>query len=292
MIDVMRNMERIEEKVHEHGFVALVDVMPRLVPEGKTADYAIAQAARKSYGHGTKSVNDDRTLIRNLIRHKHTGPVEFGETKWHVKLPIFVARQMIRTRTASVDELSARYSVLPSEFYRPKVVRTQSQSNRQGSDGAVDTNTAHDFLDYLEQAEDLHIEYERLCRNGVTREQARIGLPVSIYTEFFFKIDLHNLFHFLKLRIAHDAQEEIRDYANAMLRIIEPIFPIAVEAFRDYELESMRLTRLEIEAIRTNSRIKTDNKREYQEWQVKRKMLGLPDPENPVNYPEEGVFGK
>lgn len=278
MVDLMGGAARRQIRVHEHGFVALVDVMPRLAPEGQTADAAIVQAARVSYGAGTKKVHEDRGLIRYLLRHRHTTPFEMVEFKFHVAMPIFIARQWIRHRTANVNEYSARYSIVPDRFYVPKRedVRAQSTLNRQGGDEPIDDATADAFVSYLEKAEALHKDYLALTERGLARELARIGLPQSVYTEWYWKIDLHNLLHFLSLRIDPHAQKEIRDFGEAMLRLVEPIVPLTIEAFRDYRMEALQLTRLEIEAIRAGSAtIATDNKREQREWEEKRAKLGL-----------------
>ncbi|GAM28640.1 hypothetical protein SAMD00019534_118160, partial [Acytostelium subglobosum LB1] len=278
--DVMKGSHRWEVPVHDHGKVALVDAMPRLAPEGQTADFAIVQAARVSYGAGTKKVSEDKGLIRYLFRHQHTSPFEMIEFKFHCVMPVFIARQWIRHRTASVNEYSARYSVMPDKFYHPSAedVRKQSTTNRQGGEEPIDTKTAQEFLDYLDQCEASYKTYSGLLEKGVSRELGRIGLPVSVYTEWYWKIDLHNLFHFLRLRMDSHSQKEIRDYANTIFALIRPIVPIACEAFLDYSFESVRLTRLEIEAIRTGKPLNTSNKRETEEWESKRTMLGLPAP--------------
>ncbi|WP_165233521.1 FAD-dependent thymidylate synthase [Aquisphaera insulae] len=276
--DVMGGSARWEVKIHDHGLVALLDVMPRFVPVGKTADFAIVQAARVSYGEGTKQVNEDRGLIRYLSRHRHTTPFEMVEFKFHHVMPIFVARQWIRHRTANVNEYSARYSVVKDRFYRPSMegVRQQSKTNRQGGDELADVSTAEEFLRYLEETERAqYAGYEKALEGGVSRELARMGLPLSVYTEWYWKIDLHNLFHFLSLRMDPHAQQEIRDYANAMFALIQPIIPIAAEAFLDYNLHSIRLSRLEIEALRTGQPLVTDNKREQAEWEEKKKRLDI-----------------
>lgn len=273
--DVMGDAARWEVKVHDHGLVALVDVMPRRVPVGQTADAAIVQAARVSYGDGTKQVNEDRGLIRYLVRHRHTTPLEMVEFKFHHVMPIFVARQWIRHRTANVNEYSARYSLVKDRFFRPAPdsLRQQSTSNRQGGDGQVDPTTAAEFAAYLDAAEAQYEKYQRLTELGVARELARVGLPLSAYTEWYWKIDLHNLLHFLSLRMDPHAQQEIRDYANAMFALIQPIVPTACEAFVDYNFHAMRLTRLEIDALRTGQPLATDNKREQDEWAAKRIRL-------------------
>lgn len=276
--DVMGGAARWQVRVHEHGLLALVDVMPRLAPEGKTADFAIVQAARVSYGEGTKQVHQDRGLIRYLMRHRHTTPFEMVEFKFHCVLPIFVARQWIRHRTANVNEYSGRYSILPDRFYRPTEadVRAQSAGNRQGGDEPVDEVTAAEFLAYLDTIDAQYARYEGLLDRGVTRELARIGLPVNVYTEWYWKCDLHNIFHFLSLRLDRHAQAEIREYALAMLALIEPIVPVACEAFVDYRLEGLHLTRLEVEAIQAGQdKPDTTNRRELAEWEEKRRRLGL-----------------
>ena len=280
--DVMGGSARWEIKVHDHGLVALLDVMPRFAPVGKTADFAIVQAARVSYGEGTKQVNEDRGLIRYLARHRHTTPFEMVEFKFHHVMPIFIARQWIRHRTANVNEYSARYSVVRDRFYRPTLdnVRKQSNSNRQGGEEPIDEMTAKDFIDYLDGAEKKYAEYEKLLERGVSRELARIALPVSVYTEWYWKIDLHNLLHFLSLRMDAHAQQEIRDYATAMYELIKPIVPVAAEAFMDYHVESVRLSRLEIEALRSGKPLDTANKREAAEWEEKKKKMGLHHPGN------------
>lgn len=276
LVDILDGCSRWEIKVHDHGLVALVDVMPRLVPKGRTADFAVAQAARVSYGDGTKQITEDRGLIRYLQRHRHTTPTEMVEFKFHHVMPIFVARQWIRHRTANVNEYSARYSIVKDRFYRPskEYLCKQSATNKQGREGVLEDKTANEFLEYLDDAEALYERYEELTNNGVARELARIGLPASTYTEWYWKIDLHNLLHFLALRADSHAQQEIQDYANAMIRLIEPIVPVTMEAWNDYHpmRGAITLTRLEINALSGITEtggfegIKTDNKREQQEW--------------------------
>lgn len=283
LVDVMGGSARHEIRVHRHGFVALVDVMPRLVPEGKTADAAIVQAARVSYGQGTKRVNEDRGLVRYLMRHRHTTPFEMVEFKFHMSMPIFVARQWIRHRTANVNEYSGRYSIIPDQFWTPSAdeVRQQSAKNRQGGDEPIgDAGTAEAFVAYLERAVSLYPEYEQLLEQGVSRELARVGLPINAYTQWYWKCDLHNILHFLELRLDAHAQREIREYAEAMYALMEPIVPVAMEAFRDYRLEGVTLTRLEVDALRARLRgelgsLATSNSREREEWDEKRARLGL-----------------
>lgn len=279
--DVMCGKERITINVDgtplHGGFVSLVDTMPRLVPVGKTADYAITQAARVSYGSGTKTVTGDIGLTRYLLRHKHTTPFEMVEFKFHCKMPIFVARQWVRHRTANINEYSGRYSVMSEDFYKPNIgdVQMQSTSNNQGGETPASVEDATTFLSYLDVAENQYKEYKKLIDMGISREQARMGLAVNNYTEWYWKVDLHNLFHFLKLRMDAHAQIEIRRYATAMFDLIKPIVPIACKAFTDYYLESVTLTRLEVESLRTGKALKTKNKRETKEWLDKKKELGI-----------------
>jgi thymidylate synthase (FAD) len=288
--DVMQGAARWEKKVLDHGFVALVDAMPRLVPVGKTADAAIVQAARVSYGQGTKQVNEDRGLIRYLLRHRHTTPFEMVEFKFHIAMPIFIARQWIRHRTANVNEYSGRYSVMPDVFYKPTLesVRKQSASNRQGGEERFDasgvhadeTKTAEEFLRFLDDSQAMYTRYRDLIGKGVSRELARIGLPVSLYTQWYWKCDLHNILRFLSLRLDAHAQLEIREYAQAMHDLIASIVPVTMEAWRDYELNAVSLSGLEVEALKDLARggaggLASENSREKAEWAAKRASLGF-----------------
>jgi len=216
------------------------------------SDSAIVQAARVSYGAGTKSVSDDLALIRYLMRHKHTTPFEMVEFKFHIRAPIFVARQWLRHRTASVNELSARYSVVQDDFFLPVELRKQSLNRGQGGE---DPYPEGDLLLLKQKAScDLAFHtYEELITKGVSRELARTHLPQSTFTEFYWKINLHNLLHFLKLRVDDHAQKEIRDLALKVLELIKPIVPVTCEAFEDFVLGSVTLSRVEIEALRGNS---------------------------------------
>jgi thymidylate synthase (FAD) len=230
----------------DKGFVRLIDVMGD--------DAAIVQAARVSYGAGTKKVNEDVGLIRYLMRHLHTTPFEMVEFKFHVKLPIFVARQWIRHRTANVNEYSGRYSEMKDEFYVPAIdqVRAQSATNKQGrADEAFDPSEAERIRSgMLDTQSRLYGEYQSLLEADLAREIARINLPVSNYTEWYWKVDLHNLFHFLKLRIDPHAQYEIRVYGEAMAQIVEAAVPHAYEAFEDYILHARRFSRRERAALK------------------------------------------
>ena len=287
MHDVLTNVSEKTIKCLDNGHVTIVDVMPRLVPDDrKTADYAIVQAARVSYGDGTKTVNEDRGLIRYLLRHKHTTPFEMIEIKFNMKMPIFVARQMVRHRTAKINEYSGRYSMMKDEFYKPEIknVRQQSSVNKQGSGESINEVDAFDFIEKIDSiCNQSYEEYEKAIQKGVAREQARMLLPVNFYTEWYWKVDLHNLLHFLALRCDPHAQWEIRVFADAMLELVKPIVPWAIEAWEDYHEHrgAMRLTRLEVQALSKSlqgtkvSKIDSENKREQEEWVKKIQSLGL-----------------
>ena len=227
------------------GFVRLVDVMGD--------DSSIVQAARVSYGEGTKKVHEDRGLIRYLIRHQHWTPVEMVEFKFHVKIPVFVARQWIRHRTANVNEVSARYSEMKDEMYLPPLehISAQSKDNKQGRDiEPFPEETAKTVQSLISEANDNSYKiYQQLLELGLARELARSVLPVGHYTEWYWKIDLRNLMNFLALRLDPHAQWEIRVYAEAMASIVKEVVPIAWEAFEDYILHSSHLSRLENEII-------------------------------------------
>ncbi|AGK00411.1 FAD-dependent thymidylate synthase [Wolbachia endosymbiont of Carposina sasakii] len=234
-----------EHKVLDHGFIRVVDYMG--------SDSAIVQAARVSYGKGTKQISQDEALIKYLMRHHHTTPFEMCEIKFHVKLPIFVARQWIRHRTANVNEYSARYSILDNEFYTPKPeqVAKQSDNNKQGSGEAFDPDTSKEIIDSLTNDSNLvYSHYEKFIEQGLAREIARTNLMLNYYTQFYWKIDLHNLLHFLKLRADKHAQYEIRVYAEVMLDIIKKWVPLAYNAFVEYCLESACISRTGLEIIR------------------------------------------
>ncbi|MDR2046189.1 MAG: FAD-dependent thymidylate synthase [Rickettsiales bacterium] len=234
-----------EHKVLDHGFIQVVDYMG--------SDSAIVQAARVSYGKGTKQISQDEALIKYLMRHHHTTPFEMCEIKFHVKLPIFVARQWIRHRTANVNEYSARYSILDNEFYipKPEQVAKQSDNNKQGSGEAFDSGISKEIMDSLTNDSNLvYSHYEKFIEQGLAREIARTNLTLNYYTQFYWKIDLHNLLHFLKLRADKHAQYEIRVYAEVMLDIIKKWVPLAYNAFVEYCLESACISRTGLEIIR------------------------------------------
>lgn len=254
----------------DKGFVRLVDYMG--------GDDAIVQAARVSYGAGTKSVNEDRGLIRYLMRHLHTTPFEMVELKFHVKLPIFVARQWIRHRTANVNEYSGRYSIMKDEFYipSPDAIHFQSTKNKQGRDeNEVPAETRQNIIEELiAEQSNAYNNYEQFLELNIARELARINLPLSMYTEWYWKIDLHNLFHFLRLRIDAHAQYEIRVYAEAMAEITKCVAPLAYEAFEDYILRSEKFSRLELSVL--NNAL---DKKEFSDEELSACGLGIREAE-------------
>ncbi|KAA8390605.1 FAD-dependent thymidylate synthase [Acetobacter tropicalis] len=221
------------QEVLDHGFLRVIDYMGD--------DSAIVQAARVSYGRGTRKVSEDAGLIRYLMRHRHSSPFEMCEIKFHVKLPIFIARQWIRHRMASVNEYSARYSILDSEFYlpAPEHMAAQSEINRQGRGAVLEGEAAAEVLDILRNdAMRTYSNYEKMLNTdegyGLARELARINLTLNTYTQWYWKIDLHNLMHFLALRLDPHAQYEIRAYAEVMLRVLHAWVPQTATAFEEY----------------------------------------------------------
>ncbi|HEV8538458.1 MAG TPA: FAD-dependent thymidylate synthase [Bacteroidota bacterium] len=280
-----------EFKCLNAGFVRLIDYMG--------GDESIVQAARVSYGKGTKTVNEDRGLIRYLLRHMHTTPFEMVELKFHVKLPIFVARQWIRHRTANVNEYSGRYSVMKDEFYVPEheAIHFQSLKNKQGRrQEEVPVELREKVLEILSSSQDkLYGEYEKMLEEDIARELARINLPLSLYTEWYWKIDLHNLFHFLRLRMDAHAQYEIRVYGEAMGEITKSVAPMAWEAFEDYVLKSEKFSRLELSVIaehlqtecitKENLESRGFGKREAEEFLEKLRDL---EERSPINKENQG----
>lgn len=275
----------------DHGFVRLVDKMGD--------DSSIVQAARVSYGDGTESVQKDNELINYLLRHRHTTPFEMVEFKFHIKMPIMVMRQWIRHRTANVNEYSARYSIMKNEFYIPKAedLAVQSTKNKQGrEDVPLSAEQAANIIAILKSdAEGAYENYEYMLndpesddydpeRSSLARELARMNLPVNIYTECYWKIDLHNLLHFLGLRMDSHAQYEIRVFANAMFNIIKEYVPVACNAFLQYRLNAMTLSHKEILLINQLAKLNEpfDDARpdqwsagEWKETKDKLKKLGI-----------------
>ncbi len=236
-------------EVLDHGFIRVIDYMGD--------DAAICQAARVSYGKGTKSVQNDTGLIRYLMRHWHSTPFEMCEIKLHVKLPVFVARQWIRHRTANVNEYSARYSILDREFYipAPEHVNAQSVVNNQGRGAVLEGEEAARVLEILKSdANRAYDNYEAMIsdegQQGLARELARMNLPANIYTQWYWKVDLHNLFHFLRLRADAHAQYEIRVYADAICKVVADWVPAAFGAFEEYRMGGENLSATAMECLR------------------------------------------
>ena len=232
--------------VLDHGFVALVDYMG--------SDEDIERAARVSYGYGTRKQSQTRGLIRYLRRHKHTTPSEMVELKFHCSMPIFVARQWIRHRTANVNEMSGRYSLMPMLFYQPPEAQLQVQStgNNQGRSGqTLDAKLrAEAYQRWQSLRADAVETYAWLSGHEVAREIARIDLPLSTYTQWYWKIDLHNLLHFLTLRVDSHAQWEIREFGRVMAGMLKRVAPLSYEAWIDYDVCSARLSRMELDVLR------------------------------------------
>lgn len=248
-VPAMEDILYTAHPVLDHGFVRVIDYMGD--------DSAIVQAARVSYGAGTKKARDDAGLIRYLMRHWHSTPFEMCEIKLHVKLPVFVARQWIRHRTANVNEYSARYSILDREFYipAPDQLAAQSTQNNQGRGAVLEGAEAARVLDLLRaDADRAYDHYEAMLsqdgQQGLARELARMNLPANVYTQWYWKVDLHNLFHFLRLRADPHAQYEIRVYADTICRIVADWVPAAYAAFEDYRLGGAQLSARGLDCLR------------------------------------------
>lgn len=267
--------DRMNKKIEvlDHGFVELVDHMGD--------DQAIVDAARVSIaGENVRPTSENRGLIRYLMRHRHTTPFEMVEFKFRAKLPIVVARQWVRHRTASINEMSGRYSEMPEEFYvpSPENIKVQASNNKQGRGDEVVSDADDICIDMRAEGVSAFKEYRRYLDDGVARELARINLPLSTYTQWIWKIDLHNLFHFLALRMdKKHPQYEIRVYADAMAALIKPIVPLAWAAFVDFRLEAMILSRDEILALQKALALRGSHdfptQREADEFAVKLHML-------------------
>ena len=272
-------------KVLDDGFVRVVDYMG--------CDESIVQAARVSYGKGTKKVSEDRGLIRYLLRHDHTTPFEMAEIKFHLRVPMDCWRQWIRHRTANINEYSTRYSLAidASQKTDPREWRQQSKDNKQGSEGFLEIGLGTQLSQQEQELQDFSRRvYNERVEKGIAREQARKDLPLSTYTEAYWKIDLHNLLHFLLLRMHHHAQFEIRSYANVIgHEIVRRWCPVVWEAFIDYRLRGSKLTRLEIEVIRA---IQSGSPEQAREVAVKFGILQPPGQEIKRNREREDLEAK
>lgn len=236
-----------ELKVLDKGFVRLVDYFG--------SDQRIVQAARVSYGEGTKTVSQDAGLIDYLLRHQHTSPFEQVVFEFHLKMPIFVARQWVRHRMARMNEVSGRYSIMKDEFYVPETdcIAAQSTDNKQGRNPEpFEKDVAEKIKAKLEDGQkSAYEDYDELINDGLAREIARINLPLSLYTEFYWQMDLHNLFHFLKLRLDSHAQYEIREYAKVILEVVKKVCPMAAASFENHQNEGVNFSGEEMEALRS-----------------------------------------
>lgn len=265
------------------GFVSLMDVMPRKIPQGTTMDEKVADVARTSYGEGTRTLNDNKSLIRYLLQHKHTTPFEFIQFDFMVVVPIFVRAQLIRHRTAAYNEESARYSIVRDERYVPPKdrLKKQSKTNKQGSANELISDVGiKKYYDMLDSGKKLYEEYEVLVNeHDLARELARLGLTQNTYTRYRFTMNLHNLLHLLHLRLDPHAQEETRNFAKAMYMLVQPLVPITIEAFEDYVVQAVTLSRMEALSISKKSLIllESTNKREQGEYIKKLKELQLYD---------------
>ncbi len=288
--DISEGLEEVLYKafpVLDHGFVRVIDYMGN--------DSAVVQAARVSYGKGTKKRTEDRGLIQYLLRHAHTTPFEMCDIKFHVKLPLFVARQWIRHRTASVNEYSARYSILDKEFYIPSAdhLAVQSSTNRQGRGETLSPEYSQHVMNLLrEDADRSYAHYEELLNEGadgtpldpqkdsLARELARMNLSLNFYTQWYWKINLHNLMHFLALRADAHAQYEIRVYADVMLDLLERWVPLTHEAFLQYRKEGVRFSKNGLATLKKllkgNSVTQEESGMSKREWQEFSEALDLP----------------
>jgi thymidylate synthase (FAD) len=265
----------IEIPVLDHGFIRVIDYMGN--------DDSIVQAARVSYGLGTKHTLQDRALIRHLMRNRHTSPFEMCELKLHIRLPIFVSRQWQRHRSASINEYSARYSEVPDRAYIPELgdLRPQSKTNKQGRDPEpLPAEIAEELQASMKSnAKSSYESYKRSLDAGLARELARIDLPTNYYTEFYWKIDLHNLFNFIRLRAASNAQPEIRVYAESIMEIVKGWVPMAFEAFHDYVFKAASLSEKQLEVtkqlLREESVSLETSGLSRSEWKELMVMLGM-----------------
>jgi thymidylate synthase (FAD) len=262
--------------VKPYGFVKLIDVMPRIVPSqfdnNVKCDYSIAEAARVSYS-SSKKVNDDSSLIKYLYAHEHTTPFEMVTFKFHIKAPIFIVRQWQRHRMSTYNEISGRYSVMNPEFWFPEPLMTQSLTNKQGSGLEInnellikkwDTHNKNAYSLYLESLD-----------SGVSRELSRTVLPLSTYTEFYWKIDLHNLLRFIRLRSDSHAQKEIREYSDSLKEIVKEYCPVSMEAFEEYSYLKLSKTEVNIIKNKLDAQEHITSKSQMKEFKEKLGILGL-----------------
>jgi thymidylate synthase (FAD) len=294
-MDALKRVDTFEIKCLDYGFVRLVDCMPRLTAEDGTIEYAIVQCARISYGMGLKDTQSDRNLLRYMYKNKHTSPFESVKFKFHIKCPKFVSMQILRHRTANVNEFSQRYAELPKnennqyDYYHPTntnqtvpggTIRMPSNINKQSSTVIEDQNKLELIQKELKNTEELLdqvlIQYKKLIDLGLAKEIARFCLPEAIYTELYWTMDLHNLLHFLQLRMDHHAQAETYVFAKAMFDLIKPLVPTVISCFEEYSLESMSLSKGEIQAIKNKKlELESTSKSNQSDYKQKLNQLGL-----------------
>jgi len=264
----------LQKNILKNGFVKMVDCMPRVIPlEAKklNCDSAVVQAARVSYAEGLKDFDSDKSLIRYLYKNKHTSPFEMVKFKFHVKAPLFVARQWFRHRMSNYNEISGRYSVLDEEIYKPEKVSSQSNINKQlsANDNLLETDldTKRIFNQYMTGSSNQYLMYKQLLDRGVSRETARIGLPLNLFTEFYWCIDLHNLLNFIKLRNSDYAQGEIKEYAKSIEELIEPLCPVTIEAHKEFktitlspeQVKALDLFEFQADKLKKRERMELEN---------------------------------
>ena len=287
-LDPKGNISRMvltEKIIGKNGIVRLVDLLPRVVSGSSLkCDYAIAEAARVSYypvsqmnnHENNKPKRTDAELIKYLFRNNHTSPFEMVEFKFYIKAPLFVIRQWQRHRMSSYNEISGRYSVLTDSFWEPREFRTQSKINKQGSESPLDEpKNWHLLQEYNNHIKSTYSFYQYLLSNGVSKEMARSVLPLSTMSEFYWKIDLHNLLRFISLRSTSHAQPEIREYSDSIKEIVKEYCPITMEAFEEYSNQSVRFSKTEIEAIKTGNHELITSRSGLVEFKEKLKLLNL-----------------
>ena len=285
MLDAMELVREHQITCLDKGHVSLIDVMPRVAHPEMFCDYAFVQAARVSYGVlGTRTPEEDIKLINYLLTHQHMSPFEMAEVKFHIRLPMFVARQWIRHRTANVNEVSARYTALPEDYYVPSEghINKQSDNNKQGRNDEVLEGTAKNtFIESCDLNAKAYELYRENIANGCAKEIARINLPLSTYTEWYWKCDIRNLLHFLALRLDSHAQYEIRVYAEAIYKIVNQLFPHTIAAW-DNIRNGVSLTVRELELLRefiSGNPVVFSNKREQNTFLEKVRKLSLDTPQ-------------
>jgi|LauGreDrversion4_2_1035121.scaffolds.fasta_scaffold17333_8 thymidylate synthase (FAD) len=267
------NNQKLERKVLDYGLVRLIDTMPLSNSSKTSFEEAIVQMARVSYGSGTKSFREDMGLVKYLLENDHTSPFEGVVLKFHLKMPIFVARQWVRHRTASINEYSARYSVIEDTFYIPEINRLneQSSTNKQSSSESVIKDALNAQSLIIEHSNNSYALYKNLLEKGLSREQSRMVLPVNVYTEMYWVMNLHNLLKFLRLRMDHHAQYEIQVFANAIFEILTDVAPNIMSVWKSSSFEAIKFTQEEIEAISPFMEFNSNSEITKEGWSKRRK---------------------